>query len=98
MKTEVSQALQGIQRTNSRLTNRDNTVMNFDDEITRNDAAQQLEVIHHVITKSVKKIRQKIMICNVHKEETKNKIIKTQLRELRIKLSCYLVNLLQRNN
>lgn len=98
MKTEVSQALQGIQRTNSRLTNRGNTVMNFDDEITRNDAAQQLEVVHHVITKSVKKIRQKIMICNVHKEETKNKIIKTQLRELRIKLSCYLVNLLQRNN
>lgn len=53
MKSKVSQALQGIQITDSRFTNGGNIVMNFDDEKVRDDAAYKLEAVEQVCTKSV---------------------------------------------
>ena len=52
-------------------------VMNFANESLRNEAAQKLENVEKLTTKSVQKIKPKIMLCNVHKEETKEGIIDT---------------------
>lgn len=51
IKSEVSQALQGIQITDSRFTNGGNIVMNFDGEKVKDDAAQKLESVEQVCTK-----------------------------------------------
>ena len=49
--------------------------MNFENETVRDEAAQKLEVIDEVTTKSVKKLKPKIMICNVPQEESKDMLI-----------------------
>ena len=77
MKKEVSQALTGIQITDSRFTNGGNIVMNFENENAREEAAKKLGRVEKFTTKNVKKLIPKIIICNVHKEETKGSIIKT---------------------
>lgn len=57
----------------SRFTNEGNIVMNFDNENIRAEAAQKLESVEQISTKSVGKMKLMIMICNVHREETKGK-------------------------
>ena len=51
--------------------------MNFENEETLNDAMRKLGDMANMTTKSVKKLNPKIMICNVHKEETESEIIDT---------------------
>lgn len=77
MKKDVSKALGGVQVTDARFTKGGNIVMNFEDEDIRDKAAHKLENVSNVTTKVVKKLKPKIMICNVHKEETQDTIIKT---------------------
>ena len=80
-KDEVSRAHSGVQIKNARFTTEGNIVMNFEDEDIRNLAAQKLETVSNVTTKSVKKMKLKIMICNAHKVETKETLIDTDSKE-----------------
>ena len=69
-KVEVSRTLEGVQIKDSKFTSKGDIVMNFENEATLNDAVQKLGNMANMMTKSVKKIKPKIMICNVHKEKT----------------------------
>lgn len=74
-KDKVSQALSGVQIQDARFTSGGNIVMNFENEATRDEAAQKLENLEKVTVKSVRKIMPKIMICNVPQEESKDTMI-----------------------
>ena len=75
-KDVVSKALEGVQIQDVRITNEGNMVMNFEDEISRNQAAAKLNAVNAVKTKEVGKRMPKIMICNVHKIESADELIK----------------------
>lgn len=49
--------------------------MNFEDENIRDEAAQKSENVEQVSAKSMGKSMPKVMISNVHKEETGDKMI-----------------------
>ena len=70
MKNCVSQALAGVQISDARFSRGGNIVINFEDENIRTEAAQKLEAVDKITTKSVWKLKPKIMICNMHKEES----------------------------
>ena len=74
-KNEVLHALTGVQAVDSRFTKGGDIVMNFENESMRDEAVQKLEVVEEVTTKSVKKLKPKIMICNVPQEESKDMLI-----------------------
>lgn len=76
-KKDVSRALEGVQVTDARFTKAGNIVMNFENEHIRDEAAKKLENVNNVTTKVVKKLKPKIMICNVQKEENQDMIVKT---------------------
>ena len=80
IKNEVSQALSEVQIADSRFTNKGNIVMNFENEAMRDEAAVKLENVQQVKAELVKKLNPKIMICNVFKEETEDRIIQTVIR------------------
>ena len=65
---KVSRTLEGVQIKDSKFTSKGDIVMNFENEATLNDAVQKLGNMANMMTRSVKKIKPKIMICNVHKE------------------------------
>lgn len=67
MKDEVSVALNGIQITDSRFTNVGNIVMNFDNKNTKDESSKKLVLSKFV--PCVGKVKLKIMICSVPKEE-----------------------------
>ena len=75
MKSEVSQALGSTQISDARFMKGGNIVMNFEHEELRDEAAQKLGNVEKLTTMSVKKLKPKIMICNVYKVEMKDKII-----------------------
>lgn len=52
-------------------------MIHFDFENIRNEAARKLEYVKQVSTKCIEKLKTKIMLCNVCKDETKDMIIKT---------------------
>ena len=75
-KDAVSKALEGVQIQDVRITNEGNMVMNFEDENLRNQAAAKLNAVNTGMTKAVGKRIPKIMICNVHKIESADELIK----------------------
>ena len=79
MKDEVSDALNGIQITDSKFTNKGNIVMNFEEEDTMKKAAEKLTGMDQISIKTVNKLRPKIMLCNVFREEDKENIIKNMI-------------------
>ncbi len=76
-KEEIARALNEVQIADSRFTNNGNIVMNFENESTMNEAAAKLQYVANMSTRSVKKLRPKVMICNVHGEENEGEIIQT---------------------
>lgn len=50
--------------------------MNFANEKTKAEVAQILKSVKQISIKNVGKIKSKIMICNMHKEETKKEVKK----------------------
>lgn len=68
-KKEVAQALDGTQIVDTRFTQKGDIVMNFEDEKKRDEAVQKLGNVSDVITSNVRKLKPKIMICNVNREE-----------------------------
>lgn len=76
-KVEVSQALKDVQIKDSKFTSNGNIVMNFESEEILKDAAKKLGSVASVAIKSVKKLKPKVMICNVYKEESDSELIKT---------------------
>ena len=78
-KEEVSKALTGIQIKDSRFTPSGTIVMNFENETTMNEAAKKLESVPDMTTMNVKKLKPKIMICNVREEEIEDDILKTMI-------------------
>ena len=78
-KDVVSHALEGVQIQDVRITNEGNMVMNFEDENSRSQAVAKLNAVSTVKTKEVGKRMPKIMICNVHKIESEDELIKTMI-------------------
>ena len=77
-KKEVVQALECTQIVDTRFTQKGDIVMNFENIEKRDEAASKLVGVSDVMTKSVRKLKPKIMICNVNKEEeVGDKIIDT---------------------
>ena len=74
-KKDVATALEGVPINDSRFTSNGHIVMNFEDEATRNEAAERLKTVNNVKASNVKKIMPKIMLCNVSKEENKNELM-----------------------
>lgn len=74
---EASQALEGIQITDSRFTNRGNIFMNFDKN-TMDEAAENLKSMEQISIKSVEKMKPKIMISDVQ-NESREKVKETIL-------------------
>lgn len=70
-KSDIATALVGLPINDSRFTMGGNIIMNFNDESTRNEAAEKLKTIDNIHVTNVKKIMPKIMLCNVSKEEDK---------------------------
>lgn len=68
-KKEISQALSGVQIKDARFTTNGHIVMNFDNENVREMAAEKLKEVSKVTTNNVRKLKPKIMICNIHDEE-----------------------------
>ena len=78
-KKEVSDALKGIQISDTRSSDK-KIVMNFSSEIEMNTAMTKLNTIHDVKAKNVKKkLTPKIMICNVYKDESKDELIRNMI-------------------
>lgn len=67
-KKEMVKALEGTQIVDSRFTQK-GVVLNFEDEAKRDEAASKLHAFPKVKTRAVRKLKPKIMICNVNKEE-----------------------------
>ena len=78
-KDAVSKALEGVQIQDVRITNEGNMVMNFEDESIRNQAAAKLNAVNTVKTKAVGKRTPRIMICNVHKIESADELVKNMI-------------------
>ncbi len=76
-KEEVARALTDIQINDSRFTAKGNMVLNFENETMMKNAAEKIEKVDNMTTKTVKKLKPKVMICNVHEEESESEIIKT---------------------
>lgn len=74
-KLDIATALAGVPINDSRFTVGGNIVMNFDDDATRNEAAETLKTINNMEISNVKKIMQKIMHYNVSKEKDKDKLL-----------------------
>ena len=68
-KKEVSQALSGVQIKDARFTTQGHIVMNFENEKTREKAAEKLKEVSKVTTNNIRKLKPKIMICNIHDED-----------------------------
>ncbi|KAK3888616.1 hypothetical protein Pcinc_007342 [Petrolisthes cinctipes] len=74
-KKDVATALAGVPIHDSRFTTGGNIVINFDDEATRNEAAERLRTVDKMKVSNVKKILQKFMLCNVSKGEDKDELM-----------------------
>ena len=75
MKEDVSKALEGVQIQDSKFSNNGNIVMNFQNELTRDEAAEKLKSLP-VKTTNVRKLKPKIVICNVNEHEIEDDLIK----------------------
>ena len=74
-KEEVANALKGMQITDTRFSDK-KIIMNFASEGEMNNAMTKLNHVNDVKAKNVKrKLSPKIMICNVHKEESKDDLM-----------------------
>ena len=74
VKNELSQALEGIQISDTRFTSDGKIVMNFEDETVRNEAAQKITNVERLSVKTPNKLKPKLTLCNVHKEEAEEQI------------------------
>lgn len=77
VKNNLSNALDGIQITDTKFTNSGKIVMNFADETLRNEAAQKISSVEKLAARPIKKMKPKITLCNVHKEESKESLKNT---------------------
>ena len=73
-KVEVANALANVQVTDTRFSDK-KIVLNFETEIKRNEAADKIKSVENISVKTVKKIKPKIMICNVPDIESKDDMI-----------------------
>lgn len=76
-KIQVSEALSNIQIKDSRFTPNGNIIMNFETEEIRESASEKLKTVENVRVTQIKRLKPKIMICNVHNEETKSTLLDT---------------------
>lgn len=74
-KNQVREALSDVQIQDSKFTAGGNIIMNFETETVRDKASEKLKHVENVNVTQVKRLLPKIMICNVHKEEDKSKIV-----------------------
>lgn len=75
LKSEVENALSGIQISDSKFTTKGNIVMNFESKERRNEAQHKLQAVKNATVFSAKQMDPKIMICNVAEQENEGSIV-----------------------
>ena len=75
-KESISKALKDTQIYDTKF-KKDKIVMNFENETLRNEAVEKLEHVSNVSTKTVRKLKPKLTLCNVHTEEESQDLVNT---------------------
>ena len=80
-KSEISNALQGLQIVDTKFKQRNgNVILNFETQEQRDLAVQKVGELENLSVKKAKKLLPKIMICNVRTEERKENLVHTMIQ------------------
>ena len=76
-KEEISTALNGLQIVDARFGQTGNVVLNFENEVQRDEAIARVGNVDNLSARKTKKLLPKIMICNVNEMEDKDNLVET---------------------
>ncbi len=101
VKSELSNALSGIEISDTRFTYKGKIVIHFADETLRDEAAQKITHVEKLSARPVKKFMPKVTLCNVRKEECEESVKDTTIAkndylltvpEIQTRLSYFFLN------